>query len=184
MKHLKDFSGFKGAEATNEELLDMFKSDTSKGFAIATQDINFKQFVQQGLDPKSGKDGKPLKRQFDGVDLSDTTKSDFLSLAKTMKENSMDYKSIKNAVKSNDKLKKIFDYICARGSKNASFTSSGGHKAGTGAGPTGDKYKVNKDLDPVSIVNACRERVEKEPVTAEKKIAPISKLEKFENKRR
>ena len=186
MKHLKTFEGFSNVELTNEEeIWGLFKSSESKGWAIATQGYNFKMYVQQALDPRSGRTGKPLTRVYGDVDLSDLTKADFMKFAQIAKKLDLDYKAIKGAVKADDKLEKIFNYICDRGYSTAEHTSTntGTRSFGSGEGPV-DRYSVNPDFDPVAEVEKCKERVEaKEPAKVEtKNIAPKDKFESKSNK--
>lgn len=188
MKHIKKFENFSPneVEKTNEEILGLFKSSDSKGFAIATQGHNFAMYVQQALDPRAGRTGKPLKRSFGDMDLSDLTKDDFMRFAKLMKKLNFDYKAIKGAVKADEKLEKIMDYICARGYQSASFTSTntGTRTFGSGEGAV-DRYDVNTNLDPEKEIENIKERkpeVEKQPELVKKAVKPESKLESKRNK--
>lgn len=137
------------------------------------------------MDPRSGRDGKQLPRTYEGIDLSDLSKADFLRFAEIMKDN--DYRDTKFAVKSDVKLQKILTYICKRGVKTGAAKSSGTKQYGRNASDT-EKYEVNKDFDPISAVNSCRER-SKEPqkeLSSKKELAPESKLEsrRYRNKKR
>ncbi len=173
MKHLKTFEGHSNVELTNEEeIWGLFKSGESKGFAIATQGNNFAMYVQQALDTRAVRDGRPLPRMFGDQDLSHLTKGDFLKFAELMKKLDFDYKAIKGAVKADKKLEDILDYICGRGYSTASHTSAGKHQFGSGEGPN-DRYQVNTELDPIEAVEKCRERKpEAAKVAVDSKVLP------------
>lgn len=185
MKHLKTFEGYSNIELTNEEeIWGLFKSGESKGFAIATQDNNFARYVQQALDPKS-RSGKTLTREFQGEDISDLSKDDFMKYAHLIKKLNLDQKVIAGAVKADSKLERIHNYICARGYSSASHTAPGSRQFGSGEGAV-DKYGINPDFDPIAAVESCRER---KPETAKvsvdsKVLPPKGKFESVRHKRK
>lgn len=181
MKHLKTFEGYSNVELTNEEeIWGLFKSGESKGFAIATQGNNLEQYVQQALNPRS-RTGKTLTRTFQGEDISDLSKDDFMKYAHLIKKLNFDYKAITGAVKADSKLERIHNYICARGYSSASHTAPGNRQFGSGEGAT-DRYGINTDLDPVAAVEKCRERKpEAAKVAVDSKVLPPK--DKFESVR-
>ena len=50
-------------------------------------------YVQQALDPRSGRTGKPLDRKYGEMDLNDLSKSDFLKFAQVAKKLNLDYEA-------------------------------------------------------------------------------------------
>jgi hypothetical protein len=165
MKHLKTFEGFSVVE---EGLFDIFKSEGAKGFAVSTQGANFETYVQQAL--------KGVK--YMDMDISDLYKADFMKFAELIKAKNLDFKQIKASVKSDAKLEKILEYICARGSKSAGIKAGGEHAFGSAGGPASETG-VSKEFDPIAAVEKCRDRVAKQAP-----IPPKAKLESLKTNRK
>ena len=151
MKHLKTFESFNVEEITNEEIFkDLFKSSDRKGYIVATQGINFRKYVEQGL--KLSGYTKPGISKDEKISITDLFKADFLKFAQLIESSNFEFKKIKEESSKDEKLKKVLDYICTRGYESAGQKSTA-HSFGSGHGPS-FTYDINKDFKPVSDVES------------------------------
>ena len=153
MKHIQTFERFSVEEITNEESLkDIFKSSDQKGYVVSTQGSNFKTYVEQGL--KLSAYTKPGISKDEKVSLTDLFKTDFLKFAELIESSNFEFKKVKEGSMKDEKLKKVFDYICTRGYDSAKKKATT-HGFGSGEGST-VTFDVNKNFNPVADVQSIK----------------------------
>ncbi|NPV12951.1 MAG: hypothetical protein HPY57_14360 [Ignavibacteria bacterium] len=147
MEYLKNYSQFSQIEQIDEGL---FSSTEQKGWErLDTNSLT--HFIVQSWKKSYTHETNFKKIK---VNLADITKEDWQRWAEICKQNNQDYKKVANAVKNDEKLNKINNYIIFRASKSAMAKSSGSHTFGGVVVVPPEK----KEFDPiVAVKNAFKQ---------------------------
>lgn len=142
MKHIKTFEEYSQIEQIDEGL---FSSSEQKGWQRMNT-YSLMHYIIQSWKKSYTHESSFKKTK---IDLSDLTKEDWEKWAKICKENNNDYKKVINAVKNDEKLNKINNYIIYRASTTASAKSPSPHGFGNKYVPPQD----DKEFDAIKAVN-------------------------------